>query len=177
LTTYQYPPTPAGEEITEAMLQAGLPVFILKTDTVGRVTTTMSSDVDLQLPVTAGSIWWVEMHLIVNGTNTAKIKTTWNIPTGTTGNRRCLGPASNAANQTDADSTAGRWGVHGAATAITYGLPRNATNLSSQIVETGQLNIGTSDGVVALAWAQSTADTANPTSVSPSSLIKAYRLA
>ena len=177
MTTYQYPDTPAGEEITEAMLQSTLPIFIEKTDTVGRGNVTLAADVDLVLPVPANSRWWIEMHLIVSGNNTAKIKTDWSVPAGTAGNRRCFGPASNAATQTDADSTTGRFGVHGFGTAIAYSLPRNAANLFSQMEEKAIVAVGTSAGAITLRWAQNVADAVNLTFVQPGSLIKAYRLA
>lgn len=177
MTTYRYPDTPAGEEITETMLQAALPTFIEKTDTVGRNNVALAADVDLVLPVPASSRWWIEMHLVVAGTNTAKIKTDWTVPAGTSGNRRVHGPGSSAATQTDADNTASRWGVHGFGTAITFGLPRNAGSLHSQLLETALVAVGTSAGSIALRWAQSVADAANPTFVQPGSLIKAYRLA
>ncbi|MBB4747742.1 hypothetical protein [Actinoplanes lobatus] len=154
-----------------------LPVFIEKTDAAGRGTTTMSADPDLVLPVPANSKWWIEMHLLVAGTNTAKVRTSWGAPTGATGLRRCLGPGSTTAAQTDADISTSRFGVHALGTAITYGLPRNNNTLLQQIIETAQITIGATAGNIALVWGQAAADTANVTYVSAGSLIKAYRLA
>lgn len=171
-----YPPTPAGEEITEQMLQSIPPVFKVKEDINGRNNATLLADPDLWLDMPANSRWWVEFHLLVSGTQAAAIKTDWSVPTGVDGVRRILGPGTGAT-ETSANNIAVRLGVHTFASAIGYGLPRNVEGNWQQIVETGLVICGSTAGQLALRWAQTTATTASPSFVKPGSIMLAFRTA
>lgn len=175
MTLYRYPSTPAGEEITEPMLQGMLPLFVEKTDINGRTVSTVSNDPDLSFPVPANSRWWVEMHLIAAGGATGDIKTAWSVPAGTTGVRRCHGPAPTATDNSNGYANVVKFGVFSLTSLISYGMVRT-TNGDIEIVEKALVPVGTTAGNITLQWAQFVAD-ATPAYIRPGSLIKAYQLA
>ncbi|WP_275462057.1 hypothetical protein [Streptomyces noursei] len=142
----------------------GLPRFAYKATATDRAsTTTRAADPDLTMNLDANAVYLAEFHLFIGGPAGGLMVTSWTVPTGAGGLRGVHGPSSVAApvagdsNTTAGDNVPGRWGSHGFTTAITYGRRDVNTNLLYAI-ETGTLTTTTA-GTLALAWAQSAANT------------------
>lgn len=173
----QYPVITAGQRITGALLQSMLPQVAYKVANTDRTaTTTLTDDPDLTLPLAANATYRIEMRIYfatTTGTGAPLFKTAWDVPSGATGNRTCMGPGS-AATDSGGDNMAGHYGVHNPPTAVTYGGRGSSTNLCIAL-ETAVLTTTTA-GNVALQWAQATSS-ATPVRVGTGSSITATRIA
>ncbi|MFI0156237.1 hypothetical protein [Streptomyces lydicus] len=138
------------------------PVIVTKAANTDRVsTTTRTADPDLTMSLAANATYLVEFHMFIGGSSFALVVTEWFVPSGATGLKGAMGPASSAtevtAGNNNADGIAMRSGSHGFSTTVTYGRRNVNTNLCYAI-ETGTVTT-TSAGTLALAWAQNTSST------------------
>lgn len=138
------------------------PYIVTKSANTDRTsTTTRTADPDLTMSLAANATYIVEFHLFTGGSSFALTVTEWLVPSGATGLKGAMGPASSAtegtAGNNNADGIAMRSGSHGFGTTVTYGRRNVNTNLCYAI-ETGTV-VTTSAGTLALAWAQSTSST------------------
>lgn len=171
-----YPDIAAGDDITVDLLQAMIPQHFYKTANTDRTsTTTFADDPDLTCELEANSVYFVEMFLCYAALDAADIKTEWTVPTGATGVKSCMGPASDAVAETNANSIEGRWGVHGFGTDVTYGAPRNSASNLQYAQENGVVTT-TNAGTLALAWAQNTSN-GTATRMGSGSYMRVTRLA
>ncbi|MFF9787207.1 hypothetical protein [Streptomyces nigrescens] len=138
------------------------PYIVTKGSNTDRTsTTTRTADPDLTMTLAANATYIVEFHMYIGGSTFALVVTEWLVPSGATGLKGGIGPASSAtegtAGNNNADGVAMRAGSHNFGTSLTYGRRNVNTNLCYAI-ETGTVTT-TSAGTLALAWAQSTSST------------------
>lgn len=153
----QYPALNAGTRITADLLGAMVPNYAIKAaDTTRASTVTPTADPDLITDtLTAGGVYYVRFCVRFAALTAAGLRTAWNVPTGTTGNKSVMGPGqTNAANATDAIVLDLRWAVHGYATNCLYTDPRNSTTNQTFVVEEAMVAVGSTAGTVGLTWAQ-----------------------
>ncbi|MET0418706.1 MAG: hypothetical protein ABW022_22045 [Actinoplanes sp.] len=158
-----------------ALVEASILGIAFKSVTTTRTNNTLSNDPDLQIFLQANSRYFVEVFATVAATTTAKIRTAWAVPAGTTGNRRCLGPGSTAA-QADADNIAVRMGTHNFTTTLDYNGVRNSNVFQFQLQEVAIVTTAGTEGVVAFQWAQAVTN-ATGTIVAADSFMRATKLA
>lgn len=119
-------------------------------------TVTIADDNHLFTPtLQANKTYLVTFRLWFSGLQAAGLQTKWNVPTGTSGNKDVMGPATtNAVQTTDGVVADMKWAVHGYGTAVGYTNPRNSTSLYTWCEETSMVDIGTTAGPVTIQWAQ-----------------------
>lgn len=151
----QYPAVSA-RRITTTLLSSMIDNYVIKPgDTTRASTTTNTSDPDLVTgTLTAGGVYAVEFHVRFAGLQAAGLKTNWLVPTGTSGNRDCMGPGSANVAETNANTTEMRWAVHGYSTAVAYTNPRNSTGAQVHLIEKALVTVGATAGTIAFQWAQ-----------------------
>lgn len=169
----RYPSIPAGQRITGSLLASMLPDIYWKTANLDRAsTTTFADDPDLAAPLEAGATYYATFYLHFAAIDTARFKTMWNVPAGTSGNRSAVGPDLGVLSASSGG--AGRWGVHNFPTSVTYG-SRNDNSLQCSAIEEGVITT-TSAGNLALQWAQATSS-ATATRLGSGSSLHLRRLA
>ncbi len=172
----QYPLVGGGTPITDAFLAAMLPNYVIKpADAPGRTAATLVADPDMTFNVEANAIYLARMVVRFGALTAAGLRTSWTVPSGTTGNRECIGPGSANATESSANTTEMRWSVHGYGTAVLYTDPRNSTTLQSFIEERALIVTAGTAGAVTLNWGQSTAN-ATGTVVAANSWIEYRRI-
>ncbi|MFH9425977.1 hypothetical protein [Streptomyces sp. NPDC017529] len=154
--------TNTGLTIPGTVTARNTPTIITKTGSTDRTsTTTRTADPDLTISLAASATYTVEFNLLLGGSQFALVVTEWLVPSGATGLKGVMGPASSATNTTagniNADGILMRSGAHGFGTAVTYGRRDINTNLVFA-QEIGTVTT-TSAGTLSLAWAQSTSST------------------
>nr|WSX25601.1 hypothetical protein OG690_37925 [Streptomyces tubercidicus] len=154
--------TSSGLSVTGSVMAQNTPYLVSKPSNTDRTsTTTRTADPHLTVSLLANATYIVEFHLYVGGSTFALVVTEWLVPSGATGLKGGIGPASSAtegtAGNNNADGVAMRAGSHNFGTTLTYGRRNVNTNLCYAI-ETGTVTT-TSAGTLALAWAQSTSST------------------
>lgn len=171
----KYPVINAGQRMNAEMLRSMLPEYVRKTSDTDRAsTTTLADDPDLTVELEASAVYFVEFILLLGGVAAADIKTAWTTPSGSSGFKAVIGPASNAATNSAADSATMRVGVHGFATPVEYSALRDGTGLLFGVQERGEVTT-TSAGTLALQWAQVTSN-ATASRVSDGSLLRVARI-
>lgn len=171
----QYPIILPGHDITEALLNAMHPLFAFKAAHTDRSsTTTLTADPDLVLPLAGSAVYRVEFWLYYGAAAAGDFRTTWQVPSGATGNRSVLGPGQ-AALDGGADNISMRAGVHNYTTGVVYNGVRDSTVNLSLVVETATV-VTASAGDVAIMWAQSSSN-ATATRLGAGSYMTARRLA
>lgn len=118
--------------------------------------TTPSADSDLFLPLEANSKYFMEIFAVVSGLSAADIQTNWAVPSGASGTRRCNGPGSAVANETNANGVAGRFNVNSAGTNVAYNLVRDAVGAQMWINEFGTITTAATAGQITFQWSQVT---------------------
>lgn len=154
--------TSSGLSVTGSVMAQNTPYLVSKPSNTDRTsTTTRTADPHLTVSLLANATYIVEFHLFIGGSTFALVMTEWFVPSGATGLKGGIGPASSAtegtAGNNNADGVAMRAGSHNFGTALTYGRRNVNTNLCYAL-ETGTVTT-TSAGTLALAWAQSTSST------------------
>ncbi|PBC72237.1 MULTISPECIES: hypothetical protein [unclassified Streptomyces] len=154
--------TSSGIQVTGSVMAQNTPYLVSKPINTDRIsTTTRTADPHLTVSLLANATYIVEFHLYTGGSSFALTVTEWLVPSGATGLKGAMGPASSATETTagnnNADGIAMRSGSHGFSTTVTYGRRNVNTNLVYAI-ETGTVTT-TSAGTLALGWAQSTSST------------------
>jgi len=152
-------PTASETTIVTNLLEAGgtdgglySERILYKASTTTRASTTaFADDPELTCTLSANAVYWVEMHLKQAAITAAPFKTAWTVPSGASGNRNTLGPASDATD-TNGDLNNSRFGAHNFTTPIVYGNRNNAA-ATDYVIETA-LVITTNAGTLALQWAQ-----------------------
>jgi len=144
-------------------------------DATPRIVVTQVADPDLTFPVVAGAVYDVTFRFRWAGLQTAGLATSWSVPSGTTGNRECLGPGSGNAIQTDANTTTERHAVHGYGTVVNYTNPRNSVSLQTFSEEKALISVGATAGSVTLLWGQWTAN-ATGSLINANSYVKYRRI-
>lgn len=152
----------SGLSIPGTISARNTPYIVTKTAATDRVSTTSrTADLDLTMALAANATYIVEFHLYVGGSSFALTVTEWLVPSGATGLKGAMGPASTATEATagnnNADGILMRSGSHGFSTTVTYGR-RNVNSNLCYAIETGTVTT-TSSGTLALGWAQSTSST------------------
>lgn len=163
-----YPVIVAGMAVTSALLQSMLPQSAVKsTGTARTLTTTLTADPDLTVPVTVGAVYDVELSLVYNGftTGSGDLKFVWSVPSGATFAGGFLGIA-NPLGTTIAPVT-------GTSTQVSYG---NGTGSTLWCMVSGTLFTSSSGGNLALTWAQNTSN-ATATTLMTGSKLSARRVA
>lgn len=125
-------------------------------------TVTPTDDPEMQFEVEANTAYEVQFDIYYSGLDAADFKCNWTVPSGTTGVRWVLGPASNAAANADANDINMRAGSHGFATVIGYGCSRNGTN-QQHFAEGAIVNVGATAGSLVFQWAQVTTNATGST--------------
>lgn len=171
----RYPTTYAGQRITGLLLQSMIPDTIRKTTSLDRFsTTTLTDDPDLTTTLEANAVYYVEFELWYGSSaGGSGIRTAWTVPSGVTGNRSAIGPASTVSDSTP--NGVGRWGVHNYTTVVTYG-DRGVLGNLILARETSIVTVGSTPGTCALQWAQDTAD-AGGSRIGAGSFMRVTRLA
>lgn len=155
-----YPPISAGQRITADLLTAMLPNVIVKPTTTARAsTTTFADDPDLQAPVEANAQYYIEFRILAAGVAAADIKTEWGVPSGASGLKTVLGPATGSTTNNNADNITMRAGAHQHGTDVVYNCVRDDSTLAFGIVEWGFVTTGSTSGTVAFRWAQNSSNT------------------
>ncbi|MFD5682205.1 hypothetical protein [Streptomyces bacillaris] len=171
----QYPLILPGLDISAELLNAMHPTFAFKPNHTDRAsTTTFTADPDLVLPLAGSAVYRVEAWLNYGAGSTGDFKTSWQVPSGATGNRGVLGPGSTASDG-GADNITARFGVHNFGTTVNYNGVRNSTGNMAFALETATIWT-TSAGDISLLWAQNTSD-ATATRLGAGSYMTARRLA
>lgn len=172
----QYPVLGGGARVDDQFLSDLIDNYVIKpADATARTAVTQVADGDLVFPVVAGAIYDVTFRFRWAGLQVAGLSTSWSVPSGTTGNRECMGPGSGNATQTDANTTTMRWAVHGYGTVVNYTNPRNSVSLQTFSEEKAILTVGATAGNVALLWGQWTAN-ATGSLVNANSYVKYRRI-
>lgn len=155
----QYPTLGGGTRVDDAFLSALIDNWIIKpADATPRTVVTQVADPDLTFPVVANAVYDVTIRFRWAGLLAAGLSTSWSVPSGTTGNRECLGPGSGNSAQTDANTSTMRWAVHGYGTVVNYTNPRNSVSLQTFSEEHAVLAVGATAGSITLLWGQWTAN-------------------
>jgi hypothetical protein len=135
-----------------------LPQVIVKPTMTERAsTTTTTIDPDLQFEGEAGATYLVEFNLIPAAIQDADFRTTWIVPSGASGLKNVLGPASNATTNSNADNITMRAGVHGFGTNVAYAGVRDGNTVAFTVQEFAVVTL-TDAGTVGIAWAQNTSN-------------------
>lgn len=172
----QYPTLGGGTRVDDQFLSDLIDNYVIKpADSTPRVVATLVADSDLTFPVVANAVYDVTFNVRWAGLQVAGLRTSWTVPTGTTGNRECLGPGSANAVSTDANTTEMRWAVHGYGTAVLYTNPRNSVTLQTFTEEKALLSVGSTAGSVTLNWGQNVAN-ATGTLINAQSYVKYRRI-
>jgi hypothetical protein len=149
----QYPDIYAGQDITSGLLNSMLPQYAwVVSNTTRASTTTVTADPYLSFPVVSGSVYIIEFHVMFTGIIGVGMQTSWFTPSGTSGYRMCVGPAS-VANSPSADNETARLGSFAFTTLVTYAAARGSVTSPNTLVETAQLTAA-ANGDVSLGWAQ-----------------------
>ncbi len=152
----QYPDIGASEDFTVETLRQMIPNYVIKSNSESRAsTTTATDDSDLTFSVEANATYHVKFNVFAAAVTASDIKTSWTVPTGAGGLRKVSGPGSTAADGS-ADNVAGKFGVHGFTTEITYSGVRNSNTLQFWIYEEALLIVSGTAGNCAIKWAQAT---------------------
>jgi hypothetical protein len=80
------------------------------------------------------------------------LQTQWLVPSGTSGSRTCVGPASNASNS-GGDQELARLGAYLYSTQVIYAAARGGTGSPNTVLESSQLTAA-ANGSVSLGWSQ-----------------------
>lgn len=172
----QYPDVAGATKVDDVFLAAFLDNYVIKAaDATPRVNATLTADPDLTFPVVANALYEVLFNIRWAGLLAAGLRTDWTVPSGTTGNRCCLGPGSANAAQVDANTTEMKWGVFPYGTAVLYTDPKNANTLQVFTEEKALLAVGATAGSVTLRWAQNVTN-ATGTIVNAQSYVKYRRI-
>jgi hypothetical protein len=158
-----------------ALVEASILGVAFKSVTTTRTNNTLADDPDLKIFLQANSRYFVEVFATVAATTTAKIRTAWTVPAGTTGNRRVMGPGS-AAVDADANNIGVRLGTHNFTTQLDYNGVRNSNIFQFQLQEVAIVTTAGTEGVVAFQWAQAVTN-ATGTIVAADSFMRATKLA
>lgn len=171
----QYPIILPGRRITDSLLNSMHPQFAFKAAHTDRSSTTaFAPDPDLVLPLAGSAVYQVQAWLLYGAGSTGDFKTSWQVPSGATGNRAVLGPGSTALDG-GADNISSRLGVHNFSTTVNYNGVRNSTGNMAFVLETATIWTA-SAGDVAILWAQNTSD-GTATRLGAGSYMTARRLA
>lgn len=155
----QYPDVAGATKVDDVFLASMLDNFVIKpADATPRTVATLVNDPDLTFPVVANALYEVLFNFRWAGLQAAGLRTAWSVPSGTTGNRECLGPGSANVTQTDANTTEMRWAVHGYTTAVLYTNPRNSVSLQTFTEEKAIVAVGSTAGSITLQWGQNVAN-------------------
>lgn len=172
-----YPQIAAGQRVTAGLLTSMLPDEITKqADTDRLSTTTLALDPELQQPLAANAVYFVEFLLLAGGSTTGDLKTQWQVPAGTSGLKAVIGPGTGATANSAADNETMRVGVHGFATDIVYNAVRNGTTLLFRVREHAVVTTSGTAGTCGLLWAQNAVDATNATRIGAGSLMRAKRI-
>ncbi len=172
----QYPDVYGGTRVDDVFLAGMIDNFVIKpADATPRTVISLVADPDLTFPVVANALYEVYFNVRFAGLQAAGLRTSWTVPSGTTGNRLCQGPGSANAVQSDANTTEMRQAVHGYGTACNYTNPRNSAGLQTFLEEQALLAVGANAGSVTLNWGQVTAN-ATGSLVNANSYVKYRRI-
>lgn len=172
----QYPVVGGGTEVNDQFLSDMIDNYVIKNaDATPRTNSTIAADPDLTFSVVANAVYAVQFHIRWAGLQAAGLRTSWTVPTGTTGNKDCAGPGSANVVQADANTTEMRWAVHGYSTVVLYTNPRNSVSLQTFCDEYALLSVGSTAGSVTLNWAQNVTN-ATGTLVVATSYVKYRRV-
>lgn len=163
--TAQYPTFLAGQILTATLLTSAQPVVALKnSDTSRSSVTTLAADPELTFPVLANAVYVVDGWIKYTGDPAADITLSWTVPTGAigewsgwgVGNPIISANGSPGALVADTGSVRG-YMIRPESTDFTgsrgYGALSTTDTLAIHLTAT--LRVGSSDGVFALNWAQS----------------------
>lgn len=154
----QFPDIYAGQDITSGLLNQMLPQYAWVVSNTTRASTTIiSADPYLTFPVVSGSVYIVEFEIMFAGIAGVGLQTQWLVPTGTSGSRWCVGPASNASNSAG-DQELGRFGGFLYSTLVVYAAARGGTGSPNSVRESSQFTAA-SNGNVSLGWSQAVSNT------------------
>lgn len=154
----QFPDLAASDDFTVELLRQMIPNYIIKSGSESATSdATLNDDSDLICPVEANATYHVKFNVFAAATTTADIKTAWSVPSGAGGLRKVSGPGSTAADGS-ADNVAGKFGVHGFTTEITYSGVRNSNTLQFWILEEALVIVSATAGDVIFRWSQATSN-------------------
>ncbi len=152
----QFPDIGASEDFTVETLRQMIPNYVIKANSESATSdATINDDSDLIVPVEANATYHVKFNVFAAAVTASDIKTAWSVPAGAGGLRKVSGPGSTAADGS-ADNVAGKFGVHGFTTEITYSGVRNSNTLQFWILEEALVIVDATAGNVTFRWSQAT---------------------
>lgn len=165
-----YPNLLAGQRITAALLESMQPLWIGKTVTTDRAsTTTISADPELVLPVEANAEYVFEYYWRVSGITAGGIDIQVSVPTGATGSYSTTRLAADQADTGTRTSTRIAFNVE-----TEFSTP--STSAHQVIGGFGRVITGSTAGNVSIDWAQN-ASNATASSMHSDSWISLRRVA
>jgi hypothetical protein len=170
-----YPNLLAGQRITAAMLESMQPLWIGKTVTTDRPsTTTITADPELVLPVEANAEYIFEFYLRISGVQAGGIDIQPTTPTGGTGSYSCTRLTA------DATADTGQAVETRTSTRLLFNVETEFSPVSTtahQVLEgSGRLITAGTSGNFSIDWAQN-ASNATATSMHSDSWIQLTRVA
>lgn len=165
-----YPNLLAGQRITAELLESMQPLWVGKTVTTDRAsTTTISADPELVLPVEANAEYVFEFYWRVSGITAGGIDIQITTPTGATGSYSCNRLAADQADTGTRTSTRLLFNVE-----TEFSTPSTSAH---QVIEgSGRVITGGTAGNLSIDWAQN-ASNATATSMTSDSWIQLTRVA
>jgi hypothetical protein len=155
-----YPNIVPGDDITDDLLNSMIPITKYKVTSEDRAsTTTATLDSELFVTVEANAVYRVEIYIHYAAGNTGRLRTQWEVPTGSSGLRGTMGLDPAVTNATNAIGET-RNGVHGFATNVDYG--NRSSGFQALAFEEG-IVVTTNPGTIGLMWCQASSDATNTT--------------
>lgn len=132
----------------------------------------LNDDTVLKFSAEANSRYRVELYAMISGVSGADVKIAWGVPTGSTGLRSCLGPASNSNTR---NNTTVQVGAQPYLTEVTYGLSATEPTLPIGVQERFVITTVGTPGTVVFRHSQAVAN-ATPTIVKASSYMVVQKI-
>jgi hypothetical protein len=151
-----YPTIGSGQRVTALLLQDMQQQAAVATTTQSVTSSTANqNDAELTLPVEASASYLVEFVVAFNSAADCDVRTSWGVPTGSTGLRQVTSATDTAADFTSRTNTNAQLrSIAFATSSAIYQL--HTTGTSQAIWEYGIVSTGDVAGSVTFRWAQGT---------------------
>lgn len=160
-------PIPTAADLNTYLIQQS---HKIKAADESRITTTLTNDSELVLPVQANTKYWAQCLLIYSGVAAADMSFKWSVPTGST--FQWISDAMGTATTTFFGSISRT--VQTASSNPGFGCATAAAFLIAPCK--GFLTVGSTSGNLRAQWAQSVLDAGNPTWMRAGSMISLKRI-
>lgn len=164
-----YVPTAAEFAAILAAIAELRPIVKIKSGNQSVPNTTLVNDSELFASLAASATYRVDVLLAVTGSTAGDLKVAWTVPSGASGTRFCLGPASSSTARSDTTMAV-------AALSLTASTAYGTSSASAAVSVRETLTVQTSSaGTLTMQFAQQTAD-ATATTVQAGSVLIATRM-